>query len=196
MKYFLVGLGNVGEEYENTRHNVGRELVDYFVSQNDFSEWKENKLLKSSVAKAKVGKNEIVAITPTKFMNLSGKSVVNYVKNDKDASRLIVIYDDMDLPLGRMKISFGRSSGGHRGVESIIKTLKTKDFVRIRIGISPETASGKVKKPKDEEAVIKFILGKLKDSDQEILKKLRKKVNEAVLMIIEEGREKAMGEFN
>lgn len=196
MKYFLVGLGNIGDEYDNTRHNVGRMFVDYFVSQNDFSDWKDNKVNKTKEAKAKIGKHDVLALTPLLFMNQSGKSVSSYVKNAKDAGRLIVIYDDMDLPLGNIKISFGRSSGGHRGVESIIKSLKTKDFVRIRIGISPTTASGKVRKPKDEEAVIKFILGKLKESDEEVLKKMRKKINEAILMIIEEGKEKAMGEFN
>lgn len=196
MKYFLVGLGNTGEEYENTRHNVGRMLVDYFVSQNDFSDWKESKLQKASIAKAKIGKHEVLAITPTVFMNQSGKAVSNFVKNVKDASRLIVIYDDMDLPLGKVRISFGRSSGGHNGVESIIKSIKTKDFVRIRIGISPETASGKLKKPSGEDAVIKFILGKLRENDLEVLKKIRKKVNDAIQMIIEEGRERAMGEYN
>lgn len=196
MKYFLVGLGNTGEEYENTRHNVGRMLVDYFVSQNDFSDWKESKLQKASIAKAKIGKHEVLAITPTVFMNQSGKAVSNFVKNAKDASRLIVIYDDMDLPLGKVRISFGRSSGGHNGVESIIKSIKTKDFVRIRIGISPETASGKLKKPSGEDAVIKFILGKLRENDLEVLKKIRKKVNDAIRMIIEEGRERAMGEYN
>lgn len=196
MKYFLVGLGNTGEEYENTRHNVGRMLVDYFISQNDFSDWKESKLQKASIAKAKIGKHEVLAITPTVFMNQSGKTVSNFVKNAKDASRLIVIYDDMDLPLGKVRISFGRSSGGHNGVESIIKSIKTKDFVRIRIGISPETASGKLKKPSGEDAVIKFILGKLRENDLEVLKKIRKKVNDAIRMIIEEGRERAMGEYN
>ena len=196
MNYVIVGLGNPGEEYQNTRHNVGRMFVEKFAKQNGFSEWQKSKRTKALEAKGGVGKEKVTALIPETFMNKSGLAVFPYLKSKKDIERLIILYDDLDLPLGKFKISFGRSSGGHRGVESIIKALKTKDFARIRIGVSPSTPSGKLKKPQGEKEVIDFILGKLKPAELEVLKKESKKICEAIEMIVSEGREKAMGEFN
>jgi PTH1 family peptidyl-tRNA hydrolase len=172
----VVGLGNPGKEYENTRHNTGRILVEIL----------ENKL----------EEQKIKFLTPDTFMNNSGKAVVPLVKNKKDLKDLVVIYDDIDLPLGKMKISFNRSSGGHNGLGSIIKSLKSEEFLRIRIGISPETPSGKLRKPKGEEAVLKFLLGEFKKPELETIKKLSKKVAEAVEMIFVEGKDKAMSIYN
>ncbi len=173
--YIVVGLGNPGEMYENTRHNAGR-LAEEFVS--------ENKKIKANFIFSDV------------FMNKSGTFVSKYVKSKKAAEKLIVLYDDLDLPLGRFKISFGRSSGGHRGVESIIRALKTEDFIRIRIGIAPSTPSGKVRKPKGEKAVLDFILGKFKPAEEAVLKKIFKKTSEALETIVTDGKEVAMSRFN
>ena len=130
-------------------------------------------------------------------MNNSGIAVA-FVKDKHklNLKDIAVIYDDVDLPLGKMKISFDKSSGGHNGLESIIKKLKSKEFVRIRIGISPETPSGKLRKPKGGEDVLKFLLGEYKKSELEILKKLSKKVSEAVEMMFTEGKDKAMSLYN
>ena len=140
----IVGLGNPGKEYENTRHNTGRILIN--------------------LIEEKLDKN-IKFFMPDNFMNNSGVTVAKLIKSKKDLKDLIVIYDDIDLPIGRMKISFDRSSGGHNGLESIIKKLKSKEFLRIRIGICPVTPSGKMKKPKGEDKVIKFILGEFKNQN-------------------------------
>ena len=129
-------------------------------------------------------------------MNNSGSSVIYFVKSIKAAEKLIVIYDDLDLPFGSIKVSYNKSSGGHRGVESIIKALKTEAFIRIRVGISPATAGGKLKKPKGEEAVEKAILGAFKKAELDTLKKVSKKVVEALETILKDGREIAMMEFN
>ncbi len=172
----IVGLGNPGKEYENTRHNTGRILVE-LIQKN-----LENKKIKF--------------ITPDTFMNNSGPAVAKAMAGKKALKDLIVIYDDIDLPLGKMKISFNRSSGGHNGLGSIIKTLKSQEFLRIRIGITPATSSGKIKKPKGERAVINFILGEFKKPELEILKKLSKKITEMVEVIFFEGREKAMSLYN
>jgi len=172
----VVGLGNPGKEYENTRHNAGRIIVGMI----------ENKL----------NDNKIKFFTPDNFMNNSGKAVVFFIKNKKDLKDLIVIYDDIDLPIGRMKISFNRSSGGHNGLGSIIKALKSEEFLRIRIGISPETPSGKIRKPKGEKAVLNFLLGEFKKNELDELKKLSKKVAEVVEIIFSEGKEKAMSLYN
>ena len=95
-------------------------------------------------------------------MNKSGLAVKPIITSKKKAEALIVIHDDLDLPIGKFKISFNKSSGGHRGVESIIKAIKTEAFTRVRIGISPATPSGKLKKPKGEKDVGDFILGEFK----------------------------------
>ena len=194
--HYIVALGNPGEEYKNTRHNVGRVILEEFFKKNYFSEWTIDKKLKALSSEGKIGKEKVLLIEPETFMNKSGLSVQSIITNKKKAEGLIVIHDDLDLPIGKFKISFNKSSGGHRGVESIIKIIKTEAFVRVRIGISPTTSSGKLKKPKGEKDVGDFILGKFKKSEIETLKKISKKVAKVLEMIITEGREKAMGEFN
>ncbi|HAS84792.1 MAG TPA: aminoacyl-tRNA hydrolase [Candidatus Yonathbacteria bacterium] len=196
MQYLIVGLGNPGEEYANTRHNAGRMVVEEFRKKNDFPEWVLDKNLKARVSKGACGKDKVVLLEPDNFMNVSGKSVAPLVKNAKDAERTIVVYDDLDLPLGGMKISFNRSSGGHKGVESIIKALKTRVFARLRIGICPTTPSGKLKKPKGEDALLDFIVGPFKKGEADDLKKTIKKGAEALALILEEGREIATGKVN
>ncbi len=106
------------------------------------------------------------------------------------------MYDDIDLPLGTLKISFNRGSGGHRGVESVIKSVKTKAFIRLRVGVAPTTPSGKIKKPKGEQKILDFLMGDFKPKERDVLKKTSKKVVEALEMIVLEGKEKAMGKFN
>lgn len=196
MQYLIVGLGNPGEEYANTRHNAGRMVVEAFRKKNDFPEWTTDKTLKALVSKSSWGKDKVVLLMPDNFMNVSGKSVAPLVKNAKDAERTIVVYDDLDLSLGGMKISFNRSSGGHKGVESIIKALKTKAFARLRVGICPTTPTGKPRKPKGEEALLDFIVGPFKKVELEEIKKAAKKGAEALALILDEGREIATGKIN
>ena len=201
MAYIIVGLGNPGSEYEKTRHNTGRMFVEWFGGTHDL-EWKVDKKLSAHVAKVKVGtgtkSSVLTLVLPDTFMNNSGVAV-SYTQNEKSkikSENIIVIYDDIDLPLGSLKISFNRSSGGHNGLESIIKKIKTREFVRIRIGISPTTPSGKIRKPKGEEAILKFLLGKFKDDELKELKKISKKVAEIIEMIAIEGKDKAMSVYN
>ncbi len=195
MAYIFVGLGNPGDEYKDTRHNTGRILLQSFGKTLD-AEWKFDKKLNASVAKVKVGKTPITLVLPENFMNNSGKSIKPLITSIKSAEKMMVIYDDLDLPFGVSKISFNKSSGGHRGLESIIKAIKTEKFARIRVGISPTTPSGKIKKPKGEDAVTKVILGKFKPEEMTGLKKLSKKVNEALETFVAGGLEKAMTGFN
>ncbi|MBU4480230.1 aminoacyl-tRNA hydrolase [Patescibacteria group bacterium] len=204
--FTIVGLGNPGEEYKTTRHNVGRIILDYFAEKNNFPEWENNKKLKALVSEGIIKnpkshkvtgrENKVILIKPETFMNKSGLSLSSLITNKKKEENLVVIYDDLDLAFGDLKITFNRSSGGHKGLESIIKTLKTKEFVRIRIGVSPTTPSGKIKKPKGEEKVLDFILKDFKKTELESLKKLSEKTNEAIEIIIKEGRVTAMNKFN
>ncbi len=192
----VVGLGNPGNEYEKTRHNAGRIILNYIARANDFSEWKEDMKIKSTKSKGELNGEKIELITPNTFMNNSGNAVFPLIDNIKKLKNLIVVYDDMDIPVGSLKISFNRSSGGHNGLESIIKRVKSKEFVRIRVGVSPHTPTGKIKKPKGEEAVLKFLLGVLKEDELKILKSQSKKVAEIIAVISAEGRDKAMSIYN
>ena len=189
--YIVVGLGNPGDEYVETRHNMGRMVLDSFIKINKFKDWQEDKKLKSLTSEGKVDGSKALLLKPETFMNKSGEAIKSLVKSKKVAETLVVIHDDLDLPLGKVKISFNKSSGGHRGVESIIKVVKTEAFIRLRLGISGETASGKIKKPQGDEKVIDTILGEFKSSEKDELKKVIKKSVSALEMIISTGWEKA-----
>lgn len=171
MKTTIIGLGNPSDEYKNTRHNVGKDLVAAL----------EDKL----PALAKVVELNV-------YMNNSGVAIKKAIGSAKG---LVVVHDELDVPLGKVKISFGSSAGGHNGVKSIEKALKTRDYVRVRVGISPSTPSGKLKRP-DPEKIVDFVLGKFKPAEQEKIKKVKKIVQEALELIVKEGVERAQTEIN
>ena len=175
MSYIIAGLGNPGQEYENTRHNIGR-IVLMSIFDTDFS---FDKKINGLVSEVKIGKDKTKLVSPETFMNNSGKAVAHLVKSIKAAEKLIVIYDDFNLPLGKIRISYNRSSGGHNGLQSIIKAVKTEAFLRIRIGVAPENAKGVAKVPHGDDKIEKFILGKLKDEEVKVIKKVSKRVGEA-----------------
>ena len=194
--HIVIGLGNPGKEYENTRHNAGRMAVEKIHDANDFSLWKEEKKPKMQVSTGALGGVKTTLVLPDTFMNKSGHAAAHYIRNKKGAGSLIVIHDDLDMPLGSMKISFGRSSGGHNGVESIIKALKTRDFVRVRMGVSRKTSKGFAKKPAGEAAVLKFLLGKFSPSELDVYKKIMKRAAEAVAVMVKDGHEAGMNQLN
>jgi PTH1 family peptidyl-tRNA hydrolase len=192
----IVGLGNPGEEYKDGRHNTGRIILESIAKANDFSEWKNDMKSKSLRSHGEIGKEKFDFIMPETFMNNSGNAVMQVIDNPKKLKNLVVVYDDIDLPIGSLKVSFNRSSGGHNGLGSIIKKVKSQEFVRVRIGVSPTSPSGKLKKPKGEEAVLKFLLGKYKEDELKEIKKISKKVAEILVMLSSEGKEKVMSVFN
>lgn len=195
--HVIVGLGNPGEEYEWTRHNTGRIVLFEFMRRNKFPEMEESKNAKALYAKGKVKNKLAEVLFPETFMNKSGQSVKYAIsKHNVKSEQVIVVYDDIDLPLGSMKISYGRGSGGHNGLTSIIKSIGTKDFIRIRIGISSKTSAGKVRKPKGEKKVLDFLLGDFKKPEQEKLKKISKEASEAIETVINKGLPAAMNKFN
>lgn len=175
MNWILVGLGNPSQEYIGTRHNVGKDLLES---------------LKGSLPTKGVKLAELNV-----YMNNSGAPIKKLVASKKAAEKLVVLHDELDLPLGKIKISFGSSAGGHNGVKSIEKALKTRDYVRVRVGISGSTPSGKLKRP-DAEKITDFVLGKFKPAEQEKLKKVKKLVGEALELIVTEGVERAQTEMN
>ena len=196
MAWVIVGLGNPGEEYQGTRHNTGRMALEFFAKQMQFGDWKEDKKSKAHIVSGMIGKTAVVLVAPDTFMNKSGAAVIKYVKSQKAAEHMVIIYDDLDLPLGGLKLSFNRGSGGHRGVESIMKAVKTKKFTRVRVGVSPATSGGKLKKPQGEKEVVAFILSKFKPPETDEMKKVFKKVAGALEAVVAEGPQIAMNRFN
>lgn len=196
MAWVIVGLGNPGEEYKNTRHNAGRMAVEHFARKNEFPDRKTDSKNKLTLAKGSVNTSSVLVIMPDTFMNKSGLAVAKHIKTVKGAEKLVVVYDDMDLPLGTIKLSYDRGSGGHKGLESVARTIKTTKFTRIRIGVSPVTAKGVAKKPQGEDAVLKFILAKFKPAEMDVLTKVFKRTTEALDAIISQGPMMAMNEFN
>jgi peptidyl-tRNA hydrolase, PTH1 family len=196
MTWVIVGLGNPGGEYVKTHHNAGRAAVEYFAKKFGVNEWRFDKKANAQVAKVSADGVRATCVLPDTYMNKSGGAVLKYVKSVKAAKKLVVVYDDLDLPVGKIKISFARSSGGHKGIESIMRAIKTDKFVRIRIGIAPRTAKGKAKIISGEEKVLKLILGKVSGKQETELKKVFKRVTDALATIVCDGYVKAMNEFN
>lgn len=192
--YTIVGLGNPGEEYRETRHNTGRNAAIYIAKKNEI-DLSPDKRVGGQSGKGEILGEKVQIILPDTFMNKSGKSVGEVVKSKKAAEQLVVIYDDLDLPVGKMKISFNRSSGGHKGLESIIRAIKTESFIRIRIGISPVNPSGKIKKPLGEEVVLKHVMAKFKPAELEEIKKMYKKANEFVELLVTKDLQSAMSQI-
>ncbi len=141
----IIGLGNPGKRYTNTPHNIGFEIIDKFAKENNFPEFKLSKKFNALVSES----NNILLAKPQTFMNESGKSVKKICGGPSSAD-LIVVHDDIDLPLGKIRISKNRGSAGHKGVESIIKELGTKKFIRIRIGVESNDVLRKFKKEQRE----------------------------------------------
>lgn len=182
MNYLVVALGNPGKEYEKTRHNAGWLVVDFAYPE---LEWERDTYAVAGVARH----DNVYFAKPMTFMNLSGESV-GYLtkKRDISAEHCVVIYDDIDLPLGKIKISFDRGSGGHNGIKSIQDHLGTAEFIRIRVGISKVLENGELIKPN--------VLGKFEPDELELLKVVASKVKLAIHTIIKDGKEFAMTEFN
>ncbi len=192
---YVIGLGNPGAEYVATRHNTGRIVLEMLAKKN-FTEWKNDMKLQARVSKGELEGEKMIFVCPETFMNNSGKSVKPLITSKKDLAKIVVVYDDLDLPLGRIKVSFNRSAGGHNGLGSIIKAVKSEEFVRIRVGVSPATPSGKIKKPSGEDAVQKFLLGNFKEKELLELKKISKTVKEILVCISAESKDKAMSLYN
>lgn len=185
----IVGLGNPGKKFEKTHHNTGFLILDEIRKNWKFRDFKYSKKFLAEISKGKFNGEKIILAKPQTFMNNSGKAVklliINYGLRIAD---LWVIHDDLDLPLGKIKISFSKGSGGHKGVQSIIDELKTKDFVRFRIGISPNS--------KMQLKTKNFVLEKFTKKEEKVLKEIIKRTCRGIEVTLRERVEKAMGYFN
>lgn len=193
--FYIVGLGNKGEEYRDTRHNAGRVVLERVLEKNGFPKMVASAKYAGYVSEGMLSGTEVTVLFPLTYMNNSGSSVRKLVTSAEDAKHLIVVYDEVDLPFGDLKISFGRGSGGHNGLGSVIDALGTKEFARIRVGIAPKSFFGKIKRPTGEK-LTRHVLGPLKKGDKKALLALGDTVDEAVQLIIRDGVEVAMNRFN
>lgn len=193
---YIVGLGNPGHEYEKTRHNTGRILATLFAEHLKLNNFEYDEKLNAQKTEGKINREKFEIILPDTFMNKSGNSLKSLINSKAKAKNLIVIHDDLDLPFGKIKISFGKNSGGHRGVESIMRMIKTKDFLRLRIGISPTTPSGKLKKPKGEQKIEKLILSDFTPEENKKINALTKKINQALATTIQKNYQTASSQLN
>jgi PTH1 family peptidyl-tRNA hydrolase len=183
----IIGIGNPDEEYQNTRHNVGFMLVDYITKKNDSDDFEFNKKLNSLTSKGKLDGSTMIFAKPQTYVNKTGEAAAklkNFYKVKPE--QILVIQDDLDIPFGNTKISFEKNSGGHRGIESIMKSLKTKKFYRLRIGLA-KPALQKARQQSDkkrDEFVVKMVLSKFTPSEQEDIKKIFKEGYEKILQIM------------
>ena len=185
--YLIVGLGNPGKKYEETRHNIGRAAITAFAQKIGAGAFALNKKWHALVAETKLDKEKIALLLPETFMNKSGNDVGPSARFYKiKPAAIIVVHDDSDIEVGRGKLSFNKSSAGHKGVESAMRALKTRAFWRFRIGIQ------KKKRIPAE----KLVLQKITPDEKISVAKIIKRTANALEMLVREGPEAAMNEYN
>jgi PTH1 family peptidyl-tRNA hydrolase len=185
----LAGLGNPGKEYESTPHSIGFEVADA-VAREMAASFKKSASFKGELADGRFANGKLMVVKPMTFMNLSGDSVAPVVKyHNATAADLVVVSDDIDLPVGRIRIRKGGSAGGHNGLKSVIERLGTQDFIRLRIGVGRDR--------NDRSKVIGHVLGKF-DRDTRALmdSKIVSAAVKAVEQIFTEGPDAAMNVWN
>ena len=157
--YVVVGLGNPGKQYENTRHNVGFNVIDILAKEYDISVTKIKH--KALIGEGRIGSEKVLLVKPQTYMNLSGETLIDIYKYYKvDLDNIIVIYDDIDLDVGKLRIRKKGSAGTHNGMRSIIKCLGSNEFPRVRVGIS---------KPKNGQDLADFVLSRFSKEDEKSL---------------------------
>lgn len=187
----IVGLGNPGQKFEKTRHNIGFLVIDNFAGKNNFPEFNFSKKFNALISENDLDGERVTLVKPQTFMNSSGVAVKKIVSNIKTTRPvLVVIHDDIDLPVGIIRIVKNRGPAGHKGVNSIIKEVGTKNFIRLRIGIRP--AQSYRPNYRTEE----FVLKKFGKEEEKIVKEVIEKSVKTIETFLKEGLEKAMNKFN
>lgn len=182
--YLIIGLGNPGKEYVNTRHNIGFDAINYIANKYNIEINREK--FKGVYGEGFINNNKVILLKPTTYMNLSGESVreiVNFYKLDNDG--IIVLYDDISLEVGKLRIRPKGSAGGHNGIKSIIANLGTEEFQRIKIGVG---------QPKHD--LVSHVLGKFNEEENKVLEKTLLAVVQAVEVIVKNDISEAMNKFN
>ena len=184
-KYLIVGLGNIGLEYDNTRHNIGFQILDHLAEKNKVL-WETKKLASLSIIKKK-GK-KFIFIKPTTFMNRSGKAVRYWALQEKvNIENILIVTDDLHLPFGTLRLKGKGSPAGHNGLKDVESELNTPNYARLRFGIGQE------KKPFDQ---VKFVLDNWNTNEQKKIKERIELCNEIIINFVLEGLNSTMNRFN
>ena len=184
--YIIVGLGNPGKQYENTRHNVGFNVIDILAEEYGISVTKMKH--KALIGEGRVGTEKVVLVKPVTYMNLSGESLAEIYNFYKvETSNIVVIYDDIDLDVGKIRIRKKGSGGTHNGMRSIIKCLGSNEFPRVRVGIS---------KPKNGQDLADFVLSRFAKEDEKALHESFENAVAAVDCAIRQDLDLAMNRYN
>lgn len=192
--HIVVGIGNTGIEYEHTRHNAGRDIVELAAKTFKFPPFTLDKKMNALTSSGHIGKKSVLLVRPETYVNKTGDICKVLKLTQKDAAtKLLVIHDDLDIPIGSIKIVFDRGSGGHKGVESIMRALKTHAFSRIRVGIAKPAH---IKKSQHADDVIKIVISRFSPAELLVFKKVAKKSVSAIETFVEEGVERAMNTYN
>ena len=185
--WLVVGLGNPGDQYENTRHNAGFRVVDELADRGDFpvQRLKFHALTNTAV----IGGQGVLVMKPVTYMNLSGEAVGEAARFYKlPPDHVLVISDDVDLPLGKLRIRKGGSAGGHNGLKSIIQHLGTDQFPRLKVGVGG--------KPHPDYDMANWVLGKLQGEDKKAMDEAARRAAQAVECLLSQGMDKAMNQYN
>lgn len=185
--YLIVGLGNPGRQYEGTRHNMGFDTIDYLVEKHRIPQ--SGVKFNAMYGKGIIGGEKVILMKPLSFMNLSGgpvREMANYFKIDPE-TEMIVIYDDIDLEPGQLRIRKQGSAGGHNGIKDLILKLGTQKFLRVKVGVGA--------KPKGWD-LADYVLGRFSASDRRIVDESIERAGDAVEKMISQGADAAMNEYN
>lgn len=184
--YLIVGLGNPEEDYANTRHNMGFDVINEITKNTGIKVTKSK--FNALYGMGEIDGKKVILVKPQTFMNLSGESVIKFKKFYKISNKdIIVIYDDIDLGIGEIRIKPKGSAGTHNGMRSVTENLATEEFARVRIGIGS---------PKEKEDIIKYVIGPIPKSEKELLDKSIEKAYLSVIEILINGIDSAMNKFN
>lgn len=184
--FLIIGLGNPESDYANTRHNMGFNVINK-ISENYNIEVNRSKF-KSLYGSGIIDNEKVVLLKPQTFMNLSGEAVKEAIDFYKiDLNKILIIYDDIDLEPGKIRIRKSGGPGTHNGMRSIVELLSNENFARLRVGIG---------KPKDNTDLVEYVIGHIDTEDKELLNKGIELATEAVYTILKEGIDNAMNKFN
>ena len=189
----IVGLGNPGRGYANNRHNVGFVCLNHFARTQGIRF--DRKQGKARIGTGEVDGSKVLLARPQTYMNLSGQSVSRLMKKfNISLNALLVIHDDLDLPLGKIRLRHGSSSGGHKGIDSIISSLGSQDFTRLRVGIGRPTTEGFGET--SEADIVAYVLSNFTPEEKQIIVQVIPRASEAIYCLLTEGLVVAMNRYN
>ena len=184
--YLIVGLGNPESDYANTRHNMGFDVINEISKKCDIKVSKSK--FNALYGMGEIENNKVILVKPQTYMNLSGESIIQFKKFYKISNKnIIVIYDDIDLKIGDIRLKAKGGAGTHNGMKSVVSRLNSEDFPRVRVGIGMPEFKGDL---------VNYVIGNITDEDYEELKKGINKASEAVASIIKDGIDMAMNKYN